>query len=319
MKAFFLFSISLLVLFSCKSGDVVKDEPEKTDKVNSIQKSEKKVSCEVLLERHLKCFVPPSEKIYNISVGDSPFKGNKDAPVTVIEFTDFQCPACKSFALSKLPDMVKEMGNDVRVVFKHFPLSFHKMAFKASEAAIEVRSLGGDSAFWKFHDILFSNQDKLENIDFIYSAAKEAGVDETKVKEAVNSRKNRKRVEEDINSGKNADVEGTPWVYINGKMLTRENTLEAAKEALIHSQALIKSGTTPDKIYSFITDHGKPFIEKPIDEGKRKKLVNQYRKPFLERCRQNPDHPLIKIYKSCSKTGIKCKQFMDCFNQQFTR
>lgn len=314
---FIIWAVALMA--SCKSQDVVKDTSENKPEKKNIQNSEEKVSCEVLLERHLKCFVPPSEKIYNIPVNDSPYKGNKDAPVTVIEFTDFQCPACKGFALKTLPDLVKEMGTDVRVVFKHYPLSFHKMAFKASEAAIEVRALGGDAAFWKFHDTLFSNQDKLDSIEYIYSAAKSAGVDETKVKEALDSGKNRKRVQEDIDLGNKADVEGTPWVYINGKMITRESPENAAKEALVHAKALIKSGTAPDKLYSFITDHGKSFIEKPIEESKKKRLVDQYRKPFLERCKQNPDHPLIKIYKSCSKPGIKCKQFMDCFNQKFTR
>ena len=91
-------------------------------------------------------------------VDSDPVWGSRTAPVTIVEFSDFQCPFCgRAFATIK--QLEEAYGEPkLRVVFKHAPLPFHPNAKPAAEAAVAVRALGGDRAFWKFHDLLFQNQ-----------------------------------------------------------------------------------------------------------------------------------------------------------------
>ncbi|MBN2724928.1 MAG: thioredoxin domain-containing protein [Deltaproteobacteria bacterium] len=320
MKFFLMILTAGLFFQACggKSDDVIQMETDKKNSVNGISTKSSKLSCEKLLERHASCFVPDFEKIYNIPVGKSPVKGSNDALVTLVEFTDFQCPACKHFSTVTIPAIQKEFGDKIRIVFKHFPLSFHPMGLKASIAAIEVMKIGGNKAFWKFQKHLFANQDKL-SIEFILETAKLAGVDDAKIREAIDKGKNKDIIKQDQLLGNDLGVEGTPWVYINGIHISRQSPLEVARTELEKAEKLVKAGTPKSKIYTFITDHGKSFHKVPMDKKIRKQLIESFKKPFLKKCEEKTDSPIIKIFRECSTEKISCGEFRSCFENKFNK
>jgi len=146
-----------------------------------------------------------------IDPGKSPAKGPTNAKVTIIEFSDFQCPYCKR-GRDTMDEVAKAYPNDVKVVFKHFPLSFHKEAEPASRAAWAAQQQG---KFWEYHDILFNNQDKL-GADFYLSTARELKLDEAKFKTDMASEAAGKQIKEDCDFGSKNGIQGTPGFYVGG-------------------------------------------------------------------------------------------------------
>lgn len=163
------------------------------------------------------------DRVYPIEVGEAPIRGNAEAPVTIVAFSDFQCPFCASAnpileqALAKYPD-------DVRLVYKHFPLSFHRQARPAAVAALAANEQG---RFWEMHDLLFANQAELEGVDII-ELAREAGLDVARFKADLQAKQEAydQRITADYREGLGVDVRGTPTIYVNGKKL-RERSIEA--------------------------------------------------------------------------------------------
>ena len=146
-----------------------------------------------------------------IEVGNSPVTGAKDAKVTIIEFSDFQCPFCKR-GKDTMEQILKAYPNDVRVVFKHMPLSFHKMAKPCALATIAA---GKQGKFWEMHNEFFDNQGSLSD-EFIVATAKKLGLNIDK----VNADRGSKAAEEQLNAdialaGKNG-ISGTPGFFVNG-------------------------------------------------------------------------------------------------------
>ncbi len=154
-------------------------------------------------------------KVNEIDVTGLPFKGAKDAPVTVVEFSDFQCPFCSRVGEPLAQAMAANKGK-VKVVFAHYPLSFHQQAMPAAVATQEALAQGGNDMFWKLHDLLFANQRELspEKIDAL---AKEAGVDMAKLEAARKDGKHEAFIKKVIEIGNAIGVRGTPSVYINGR------------------------------------------------------------------------------------------------------
>lgn len=146
-----------------------------------------------------------------IDPGKSPAKGPANAKVTIIEFSDFQCPYCKR-GRDTMDEVAKAYPNDVKVVFKHFPLSFHKEAEPASRAAWAAQQQG---KFWEYHDILFNNQDKL-GADFYLATARELKLDEAKFKTDMASEAAGKQIKEDSDIGSKNGIQGTPGFYVGG-------------------------------------------------------------------------------------------------------
>jgi len=146
-----------------------------------------------------------------MDIGKSPVKGPASAKVTIFEFSDFQCPYCKR-GRDTMDEMLKAYPNDVKVVFKHFPLSFHKEAEPAARASWAAQQQG---KFWEYHDILFNNQDKL-GADYYLATARELKLDETKFKADMNSEAAAKQVKEDNDSGSKNGIQGTPGFFVNG-------------------------------------------------------------------------------------------------------
>lgn len=148
--------------------------------------------------------------------------GGKDAKVTLIEYSDFECPFCKRH-FATMQQVLKDYPNDVRLVFRHFPLSFHQNAEKEAEASECVADLGGNDAFWKFHDIIFTQTTSNGTgfaLDQLGPAAKSSGVDQKKFQDCLDSGKFAKKVAQDQTEGGAAGVEGTPATFVNGDLVS---------------------------------------------------------------------------------------------------
>ena len=156
-----------------------------------------------------------------------PSKGPNDAKVTIVEFSDFQCPFCTR-ASATVDQVMEQYAGKVKLVFRHFPLDFHDKAPKAAEAAICANE---QDKFWQMHDMMFKNQDKL-GIDDLKANATSLGLDAAKFNECLDSGKNKKVVDEDMAAGKKLGVTGTPAFFINGTMLSGAQPIEAFKELI---------------------------------------------------------------------------------------
>jgi protein-disulfide isomerase len=183
---------------------------------------------------------------------NDPMWGKRDAPVTIVEFSDFQCPFC-SRVEPTLQQVRTTYGPDkVRIIWKNQPLSFHEKAKPAAEAAMTVFQLKGNDAFWKFHDTAFKNQSQL-GPDAEQKWAVEAGVDANQFKAALNQHKALKKIEEDSSLGTKIGANGTPAFRINGVELSGAQPFDKFKSVidseLAKAQAKIASGTPKDKIY----------------------------------------------------------------------
>jgi protein-disulfide isomerase len=161
-----------------------------------------------------------------IDTSESPFKGAADAPVVIVEFTDFQCPYC-----AKLGDIFKELlkryPGKLKIVYKSFPLSSHKYAWKAAAAAMAAHEKG---QFWPFHDRLFENHDQLNDAK-LQEIRKAFGFDTPEFEKLMKSSKVRIKIAEDKKEGKAIGVVGTPTVFVNGKLL-KNKRLEGFKAAI---------------------------------------------------------------------------------------
>ncbi len=151
-----------------------------------------------------------------VEIGNSPTHGNKDAKVTVVEYSDFQCPFCAKGA-DVVTEIKKKYGNKVQVAFKHFPLPMHPEARPASEASMCVNEQSAEK-FWKFHDVLFKDQKKMSEAD-LEAHAKAVGANVDKFKECVKSKKYADFVQKDMDAGEKIGVRSTPTFFVNGQMV----------------------------------------------------------------------------------------------------
>lgn len=162
-----------------------------------------------------------------VSADDAPSFGPKDAKVTVVEFSDFECPYC-SKAAKVTEQLRKEYGDKIRFVFRQFPLSFHKNAKPAAEAALAAHAQG---KFWEYHDLLFENSRKLDK-DSLAQYATKTGVDAAKLKAALDASTYTSAVDRDMKLGEEAAVSGTPTMFINGKRVGNPTDYKAVSEAI---------------------------------------------------------------------------------------
>ena len=175
----------------------------------------------------------PESPVFQISTDDQPSKGNANATVTIVEFTDFQCPSCAQ-QHPVLERLVSEFGNRVRLVVRDFPLSQHADAPKAAEAAEAAREQG---KYWEYVAVLFRNQSALE-VTKLKQYATELGLDRARFDAALDSSKFAEKVERDLVDGQRLGVNGTPTFYINGKRVSDRSYegLKATIEALLKSK-----------------------------------------------------------------------------------
>jgi|tagenome__1003787_1003787.scaffolds.fasta_scaffold20929341_3 protein-disulfide isomerase len=165
----------------------------------------------------------PAEKV-DIAIGDAPVKGPANAPVTIVEFSDFQCPFCSRVVptLKQIEDTYK---GKVKVAFKNFPLDFHQYAQTAAEASMAAHEQG---KFWEMHDKLFANQQQLDRAS-LDRYAQELGLNMARFKAALDSGKFRERVKKDQAEASKVGVGATPTLFVNGHKLEGAQPFEAFK------------------------------------------------------------------------------------------
>jgi protein-disulfide isomerase len=142
--------------------------------------------------------------------------GNKDAKVTLIEYSDFECPYCAKH-FDTVEQIKKAYPKDVRIVFRHFPLSFHPEAQKAAEAS---ECAGAQGKFWEMHDKIFqANKDKKMSVATWKQTAKDLALDTAKFDKCLDSGEMAARVAKDQSEGSSAGVGGTPATFVNGELV----------------------------------------------------------------------------------------------------
>jgi protein-disulfide isomerase len=156
-----------------------------------------------------------------------PSRGPDNAAVTIVEFSDFQCPYCGRVTPT-VEKLMKDYDGKVRLVFRHFPLSFHPNAAKAAEAGACAADQG---KFWQMHDKMFSNQQKL-TVDDLKSFAKDIGLDQGKFDKCLDSGEKAQLVSADEKDGEQAGVTGTPAFFINGIFINGAVPYEQFKETV---------------------------------------------------------------------------------------
>jgi protein-disulfide isomerase len=170
----------------------------------------------------------PVSPVINVNPGNGPARGDVNAAVTIIEFTDFQCSACGAM-YPVMEDVLKSYGNRVRFVIRDFPLTtLHPNAFRAAQAASAAHAQG---KFWEYIDILFRNQSTLDT-DSLKKYATQIGLDRKRFDLEFESGRYDADIRRDIEDGEMYGVEGTPTIFINGVMLTElgADSLRAAIE-----------------------------------------------------------------------------------------
>jgi protein-disulfide isomerase len=156
-----------------------------------------------------------------------PSRGPTNAPVTIVEFSDFQCPYCgREYPV--IERLMKEYDGKLRLVFRHYPLDFHPFAQKAAEAGACAQDQG---KFWELHDKMFTNQNKLAVAD-LKGYAKSLGMDATKFDKCLDSGEKKALVDEDLKAGSAAGVNGTPAFFINGIFINGAQPYEHMKQAV---------------------------------------------------------------------------------------
>jgi protein-disulfide isomerase len=175
-----------------------------------------------------------------IKTAGSPAKGPENAPVTIVEFSDFQCPYC-SRVVPTIDEAVKVYGDQVRVVFRQFPLGMHKDAQKAAEASLCANEQG---KFWGLHDAMFANQQAL-GVEQLKGKAAELGVDAAKFNACLDGGKYAPQVATDVAEGSQAGVSGTPAMFVNGRFVSGAVPFEQL--ASIIDDELQRKGIKPNR------------------------------------------------------------------------
>ena len=156
----------------------------------------------------------PNPPVYDISIEGFPMQGSPDAPVTIVEFSDFECAYCSQLSVV-MNQLLTAFENKLKIVFRHFPLPIHRHASKAHEAAECARV---QEKFWEYRDLLFENFDKLKKEDLIAYAQK-LDLDLEKFRQDLESGKFADRVHQDIREGRRLGVNSTPSIFVNSRLI----------------------------------------------------------------------------------------------------
>jgi protein-disulfide isomerase len=181
-------------------------------------------------------YIPkPRRPTFPVEAGTSPWLGGKDAKVTIVEFSDFQCPFC-----AKGADIIKELkakyGDKIKVAFKNFPLPFHNHAEQAAVAGLCANEQGTDK-FWKMHDEMFLGQDALDS-EGLKKTAKKIGLKLDAFEKCLTENKYLSQVKADMEEGNKAKVKSTPTFFVNGQLINGAQSMDVFSEII--DEALAK-------------------------------------------------------------------------------
>src|SRR5262249_7492342 len=160
---------------------------------------------------------PPPPQARNVDPGDGPFQGPRHAKVTIVEWSDFQCPFCGRVepTLKQIRDTYKD---DVKIVWRNEPLSFHPNAMPAAKAAMAAHKQGNDK-FWKMQELMFANQAALSEAKY-EEWARQIGLDVARWKKDKESPEIAALIQKDNSYGQSVGADGTPSFFINGRFIS---------------------------------------------------------------------------------------------------
>jgi protein-disulfide isomerase len=172
----------------------------------------------------------PAANVVEIDLEDDAVKGDANAPVTIVEFSDYECPFCGRHFDDTLPSIISEYVDTgkVKIVFMDFPLNFHPNAQKAGEAA---ECAGEQGKYWEMHDVLFENQQSL-GVSSLKQYAKDIGLDSGKFDSCLDSGDQADEVSGDLSAGQGYGVSGTPANFVNGKLVSGACPFSAFQDAI---------------------------------------------------------------------------------------
>lgn len=202
---------------------------------------------------------PPDATVWKVPVGKSPSLGPANALVTLVEFSDYQCPYCKR-AHATVEELLKRYPGKLRVVFKHRPLPFHPRAMPAALFAMEARAQRGDKGFFEASKLLFDSAPALEDDDLV-ALGKKMKLNEARVKAALAKGTHKPAIEADGDLADDVEAKGTPTFYVNGKKLSGAKpiaefqTLIDAELAVAESK--VKAGTPALSVYAELIRDGR--------------------------------------------------------------
>lgn len=203
----------------------VKDQIIAFLKQNKKTTAQQNLIAKLKTESDVKIYLEPPR--VKIDISDAPFMGPKDAKVTLVEFSDYQCPFCKRIRPT-IWQLVNDYKDNLRYVFMDFPLSFHQFSKKAHEAA---HCAGDQDKYFEYNKMLFENQSALTPDD-LKKYAKELKLNTSKFDKCLDKGEHAKDVEEMQERGLALGVSGTPAYYINGVQLTGAQPVTAFKEMI---------------------------------------------------------------------------------------
>jgi len=198
---------------------------------------------------------PPARETWSDSAApvpvtsDDPTWGDRNAPVTIVLYSDFECPFCSRVEATFAQIRETYGPSKVRVVWKNTPLPFHPHAKPAAEAAMGVFQLAGNDAFWQFHDLAFRNQRDLTEANFEVWAAQAGAPDLGAFKAGLTSHRWAEKVDADVANGKAIGVNGTPASFINGKLLSGAQPFEKFKDLIDSELAAVAAGAPSKDVY----------------------------------------------------------------------
>ena len=198
---------------------------------------------------------PDEGRIYNVPVGNSPAWGPPDALVTIVEFSDYQCPFCKR-GQRTMELLQQKYGSDLRVVFKHHPLPFHDRAGPAAGLAVQAYRDRGNTAFWQATRSLFEAPADALSDAGLESLGKSLGLDPGKARAAVKRGADDPAIAADIALAESLSAMGTPAFFVNGQKLMGAQPLAVFEEAveahLAAARAMVKAGAARSEVYDRI-------------------------------------------------------------------
>ena len=196
------------------------------------------------------------DRVHAVPVGDSPVRGPADALVTMVVFSEYQCPFCKR-AEQTVEQLVARYPKDLRIVFKHHPLPFHQHALPAAMLAIEARAQQGDAGFWRASSALFEQSPEL-SAPALTELSRELGLDARKVADAIASERHRAVTERDQELAERLGARGTPTFFINGRKLVGAQPFatfeQAIEQELERARAMVAAGTPRQQVYDAILE-----------------------------------------------------------------
>ena len=179
---------------------------------------------------------PSNPQNLEVDIEGEPFKGDENAPVTIVEFSDYECPFCGRFYSQTLPLLEEEYidTGKVKFVFKDFPLGFHQMAEPASVAANCVHKELGNDKYWQMHDLIFDEIVARTPLtqDLLNSFAKEVGVNEEMYTMCIEDDEMKKEVQADFKEGSALGVSGTPSFIIEGELIVGAQPFSVIQEVI---------------------------------------------------------------------------------------